>query len=163
MYTFTKDNYIIRDLDGAFIPIDANNRDYQDYLAWISEGNTPTPYTPPPPTTNDVVQERARRLALGFDYDFADARGIHHIGTTDQDMIGWDDVTKYAAALIAKNDTTTTISIITNTGPTTVTALEWQDIIIASAAFRQPLWAKSFILQAMNPIPSNYTDDTYWT
>jgi hypothetical protein len=29
--------------DGACIPFDPDNTDYQDYLKWIDEGNTPLP------------------------------------------------------------------------------------------------------------------------
>ena len=31
---------IIRIEDGACIPIDEGNTDYQDYLIWVSKGNT---------------------------------------------------------------------------------------------------------------------------
>ena len=41
-------NTIIRASDGAFIPTDPDNVDYQIYLAWCEEGNTAKAYTPPP-------------------------------------------------------------------------------------------------------------------
>ena len=37
-----------RDVDGAFVPFDKANMDYQGYLAWLDAGNKPTPYTPSP-------------------------------------------------------------------------------------------------------------------
>ena len=32
---------ILRKEDHAFIPFDEANKDYQDYLKWVAEGNTP--------------------------------------------------------------------------------------------------------------------------
>lgn len=108
-----------------------------------------------------VVAERARRLALGFDYDFGDGRGVHRIGQTDADLAGWTEVTTIAQARINKSDSTP-IGIVTDTGPTMVTPLEWQDVLEAAADFRQPIWTASFALQAMSPIPADFTDDSYW-
>jgi len=33
--------FIVRDKDGAIIPSDPANTDYQAYLKWLDEGNTP--------------------------------------------------------------------------------------------------------------------------
>lgn len=122
------------------------------------------PPAPPPyvPTVNDVINERRRRLALGFDYDFADARGIHRIGTTEADMLGWREVTDACNAAINSGAGTTTLDIVTNTGPATITATEWQAILLAASQFRQPIWAASFKLQAMVPIPDDYASDIHW-
>ena len=35
--------FVIRTSDNAFIPFDPDNTDYQAYLKWVAEGNTPTP------------------------------------------------------------------------------------------------------------------------
>lgn len=117
----------------------------------------------PPATTDNVILERERRLALGFDYNFGDSRGTHRIGTAPQDMNGWDEVSKVASAMVVLGQPTATISITTNTGSVTVTAMEWQQILIAAAQFRRPIWTKSFQLEAMSPIPADYTNDSYWT
>lgn len=34
---------VYRLLDNAFIPFDTANTDYQEYLKWLEEGNTPIP------------------------------------------------------------------------------------------------------------------------
>lgn len=36
-------NMVKRLTDEAFVPFDNSNRDYQEYLKWLAEGNTPEP------------------------------------------------------------------------------------------------------------------------
>jgi len=44
MYQFTQsENVVKRIADNAFIPFDEANTDYQAYLKWLAEGNTPEP------------------------------------------------------------------------------------------------------------------------
>jgi len=48
MYQLTKENNCVKRLsDNAFIPFDEANTDYQQYLKWLEEGNTPLPADEP--------------------------------------------------------------------------------------------------------------------
>ena len=41
--SFGEVNAVMRLDDNAFIPFDPANSDYQAYLKWVAEGNTPAP------------------------------------------------------------------------------------------------------------------------
>lgn len=43
MYKLTTSTAILRIADNAYIPADEGNRDYQEYLQWVANGNTPDP------------------------------------------------------------------------------------------------------------------------
>jgi hypothetical protein len=71
-------NTIIRVSDQAFIPMDPDNVDYQAYLAWLDEGNQPTPYTPPPAPVSATVAASAQSLEL------SNAKSLAAQGRTDE-------------------------------------------------------------------------------
>jgi hypothetical protein len=49
MYKLTQYQNVIRTADGACIPFDPDNTDYQAFLLWCSEGNTPLEANMPTP------------------------------------------------------------------------------------------------------------------
>jgi len=78
------DDSVLRD-DGSTIPKDSGNADYQDYLRWKAEGNTPDAADPvrPPPTNRELLDLElanpvrvAIYLALALDGPFADIAAL---------------------------------------------------------------------------------------
>lgn len=163
--------FFVPEIHGGAIPdgvVEITNEQWQDWLSnpgrrrWDGAGVVPYERPPPAPTVQDVIQERDRRLALGFEYDFGPGVGAHQIATTPADMAGWDEVTKIAQALIMTGSPAAGIDIITETGRATVSAEGWMQVLLAAGEYRQPIWAASFALQAMDPIPADYASDAYW-
>jgi hypothetical protein len=67
------ESIIVRDKDGAFIPFDPGNVDYQDYLAWLDQGNEPKAATPPATTLPEVVPVEDRVADLETRVDALEA------------------------------------------------------------------------------------------
>jgi hypothetical protein len=66
-YTLTQYPSVIRNADGACIPFDEANTDYQAYLAWVAEGNMPNPYDAPPPPKPLTAAEKLEAAGLTVD------------------------------------------------------------------------------------------------
>jgi hypothetical protein len=69
LYQLTTEGGVLRS-DGAFIPLDQANTDYQAFILWVAAGNTPdSPPVPPKPTsltTGDFVSRftQAEQIAV---------------------------------------------------------------------------------------------------
>ena len=68
MYELYNERTVKRVTDNAFIPMSPDNTDYQEYLEWLSEGNTPEPADIPPAPTYQELR-RAEYPPIGDQLD----------------------------------------------------------------------------------------------
>ena len=62
-YQLTTGDTILRLTDNAFIPPDPANTDYQAFLAWVDEGNTPEPAPEPELITEQKLEAAGLSVA----------------------------------------------------------------------------------------------------
>lgn len=63
-YQLTEGDIILRLTDNASIPPAEGNTDYQAYLAWVAEGNTPDPAPEPPAPAELTAEEKLAAAGL---------------------------------------------------------------------------------------------------
>lgn len=63
-YQLTNGGTVFRLTDSAWIPPDPANTDYQAYLRWLEEGNTPLPADEPEPTPEPTAVEKLANAGL---------------------------------------------------------------------------------------------------
>ena len=63
-YKLTQGDPILRLTDNAYIPPDPSNRDYQQYLDWVSQGNEPFPADPIPEPEPLTPEEKLEASGL---------------------------------------------------------------------------------------------------
>jgi DNA-binding XRE family transcriptional regulator len=96
MYKLTQSEKTVQRLsDNAFIPFDGGNRDYQEYLEWLAEGNTPESYVPPPapPVTQVTAYQAKIQLSRAGLYDSV----VTTVNTSDNPelKIAWEVATTF--------------------------------------------------------------------
>jgi len=96
MYRLTQSETTVHRLtDNAFIPFDGGNRDYQEYLEWLAEGNEPEPYVAPPapPVTQVTAYQAKIQLSRSGLYDSV----VTTVNTSDNPelKVAWEVATSF--------------------------------------------------------------------
>lgn len=94
MYKIIDNTCIKRLSDNNFIPLNDLNSDYQQYLKWIEEGNTPEPADPLPPPVYTCSPWQIRKALINLDL----RQQVEDAVTTSTDQVlkdGWNFATEF--------------------------------------------------------------------
>jgi RNA-binding protein YhbY len=111
--------------------------------SWIDAGNTIAPYAPPALTAADVKAEAQRRICAVF-------------GVTDLTSC----IIKQLNAQMRASEL---INIKAEGGTLTTEQQAEADALQAAADAVKLIRSKSDVIEAMTPIPADYTNDSYWS
>jgi hypothetical protein len=113
---------------------------------------------PAPPVTGDVVNaERLRRIVAGKVVD-----GVHVTGT-DEDARNLTNLALAAQLRLAAGDmSTVTVYRDGDNFDHELTPLQVMSLWQQSSAYVSALYAASWALKALDPIPADFADDRYW-
>lgn len=74
-----KEGGVVRMYDGAHLPDDPTNRDWQEYQAWLAAGNTPQPEFTPEEIAAKEEAEAAKRSELADVDDLRAEYGLNEL------------------------------------------------------------------------------------
>jgi hypothetical protein len=135
VYQLTSGTSIIRESDGAWIPADPANSDYQTYEAWKLAGNTPDPVAGP-----TLAQAQATKIAaIQAAWSSLEQSGIPYLGKTiPTDPVSAERIA--FAVLNATNNSSFTATWLCSDGTTlSLTASQIIALGQALATFDAPL------------------------
>jgi hypothetical protein len=117
----------------------------------------------PPPTNAAVTDEAERRIEDGVVVTVPGHTPTIYVQGRDKDTRNVQGLVTAAQLRLASGDTTTLTSfrdgnnVMHELTPAQVAAL-WQE----SAAYVTAVYHASWAIKAMDPIPADYADDSYW-
>lgn len=121
-------------------------------------------YVSPAPTKDQVSAERERRLALGCSVTLSSGQGPIPVQTRDEvDHRNLLTLESQAMKAVIAGAPQTSFPFRDADDKTwSLTALEMMDMTAKVAAFGAGIFAKSWALKTMDPIPATYQADEWW-
>lgn len=148
------------DQPGSYVVAD----DLEVFRGYADNGDgTFTAPDAPAPTRDDVSLERDRRIASGHTIVLSDARTFTVQTRNEADFRNINGLVLKDTLLQMQSDTTTEIIFRdADNVDQTLTAPFMIELGNLVAAAVDNLYKKSWTLKDADPIPSDYTDDSYW-